>query len=260
MTRYPHTKTWPKIITRIFIGIIIFIALVAILAVAGYLGLVYRPAAYNPKPLSAEKQKQAEIYRDRKIQELYNNVNTMKPFNISFDQQAINDLLVLADDTNILSNAIPELTMYFQRPQIKLDNETIVFMGIIKQQGHQTIASIGIKPQINNQGKLEITLMPIKAGAIPIPQTIIRELLTQLSQKMQPLGPTGPKLKNALLLESHIDRTQTAQAIKQIIETGSFTLDACFPVADSKQARIKKINIEKQKLELYLQPELLYYD
>ncbi len=129
-------------------------------------------------------------------------------------------------------------------------------MGLVNYQSTQTVITLTAQPRITPDNLLEITINPPQAGAVAIPRTILREILTNLAQRLAPLGPNGPKIQDALLIDSPIDREQVQTALLDIIEKNTFTVDPWFPLNDTKSALITDIKITEGQIHFTLMPLL----
>lgn len=164
----------PLVILLIFTSLLVF-----------YLMIVYKPNGYNPIQLSKLQQGDIEELGLKKAEHFHNSVYQGKRFSISFDHKLLNDLLLHDQVTKYLSERVGEKVHKFRWPQIYIDSDGVRLMGQVSNKYITAVLTIGFKLEITEDGLLKITRLPIKIGAITLPESLVQGRLEQVAKKFR---------------------------------------------------------------------------
>ena len=124
-----------------------------------------RPAEYNP--IAQQPSQQVSSYLTHELAPSFNNqIQLDKPFRIIVDQKGLNEIIVNEENLG-WSWPINLNGVTFSAPSIVFAQDTIYLMGAVDV-GFPVIISMIAKPKIDEQGKLWLNLLKIKAGSINI--------------------------------------------------------------------------------------------
>lgn len=124
-----------------------------------------RPTEYNPTPRQSSQQ--VSSYLTHELAPSFNNqIQLDKPFRIIVDQKGLNEIIVNEENLG-WSWPINLNGVSFSAPSIVFAQDTIYLMGAVDV-GFPVIVSMIAKPKIDEQGKLWLNLLKIKAGSVNI--------------------------------------------------------------------------------------------
>ncbi|GEM_PF-1730884 len=243
-------------LARITTAALALLMLVTLLLLAAYLLISKPPATYHPKKLSPQQQQQALNELTKHMEVLYNNTNEMDPFVHVVDQQLLNRLLLLDEVQRFLKMLAPETQQFVQKPQIAIGQQTLRIMATARYQSVESVWTITLKGHIDAQGNLQLSLGSIKAGALALPDTVVRSQLERLLVALRTL----PQRTNVKV--QGLDDTQPypqlyemlAERLEQLLHTGQVTIEPVFPIDKNKNARVLALTIRQGHIELALQP------
>jgi uncharacterized protein YpmS len=196
--------------------------------------LLYRPGRYRPveSETDSNQPKEVSTYITKELgQNVYNNLQSDKPFDIVINQDALNDLLKLVNWP--LENG----GVLIYAPAALLVPGNIVLMGTAEIEGVKFVVTIELKPQINDQGQMNVDVVTVKVGAMnltPMAKIIAKEMYAKQVSEINPdLSDIRTKLVASILNQEPFDPT--------------FTIE-------KKSLRIKTLDIEEGKIKAHLVP------
>ncbi len=123
------------------------------------------PAEYAPMPV--RQTEEVSSYLTHELAPSFNNqIQLDKPFRIVVDQKGLNEIVTQEQNLG-WSWPINLNGVTFSAPSIVFAQDTIYLMGAVDV-GFPVIISMIAKPRIDEQGKLWLNLLKIKAGSINI--------------------------------------------------------------------------------------------
>jgi hypothetical protein len=124
-----------------------------------------KPAGYNPLPPLPKDE--VSTYLTHELAPSFNNqIQLDKPFRISVDQKGLNEIIIQEQNLG-WSWPINLNGVTFYAPSIVFTQDTISLMGAVDV-GFPVIITMVAKPTIDEQGKLWLNLLKIKAGSINV--------------------------------------------------------------------------------------------
>jgi hypothetical protein len=248
---------------KIFVGLLAALTTIAILglviSVIMYFSLMRKPADYQPQLLSKPQMEQAEMTGYKKVEELYNHVNLMDPFVISFDQKMINDLLMMVEQRELIQKYAPKTNIMLHQPQVSFQNGKLRLMGQVEYKNRKVILTVGLKADIIGDGRLRLRLLPIQAGAVSLHKSLVQEYLEQITgmvNQMWIASKAGEKIDrnggSNDILRPTIDKFMAA--LQELVIKQEVAIDSTFCVDDDILARIRHVEIVDGRVVLSVQP------
>ena len=249
----------PTAIKRIIYSALVLVLLTASLVGVAYLLLTQPPKEYLPKVLSKAQQEIADNRFNNKMAEFYNSINRMEPFFVSFDQQTINERLLLDDTQKYLASFQKPSTWQLSQAQVSFEDDTIKLMARITHENITAVLTVSLHPRITELGKLQIKLGAVKAGLLTIPDRVVAPQLQRLKQALQEAGRPNPKKqnndkKNAIDTKEIFDKL--VKALSELQNQKQVTVDEVFRAQD-KETRLLAVKISEGKVELALESSWL---
>ena len=248
----------PTAIKRIIYSALVLVLLTASLVGVAYLLLTQPPKEYLPKVLSKAQQEIADNRFNNKMAEFYNSINRMEPFFVSFDQQTINERLLLDDTQKYLASFQKPSTWQLSQAQVSFEDDTIKLMARITHENITAVLTVSLHPRITELGKLQIKLGAVKAGLLTIPDRVVAPQLQRLKQALQEAGRPNPKKqndkKNAIDTKEILDKL--VKALSELENQKQVTVDEVFRTQD-KETRLLAVKISEGKVELALESSWL---
>ena len=252
----------PTAIKRIIYSALVLVLLTASLVGVAYLLLTQPPKEYLPKVLSKAQQEIADNRFNNKMAEFYNSINRMEPFFVSFDQQTINERLLLDDTQKYLASFQKPSTWQLSQAQVSFEDDTIKLMARITHENITSVLTVSLHPRITELGKLQIKLGAVKAGLLTIPDRVVAPQLQRLKQALQEAGRPNPKKQNnkqndkqnAIDTKEILDKL--VKALSELENQKQVTVDEVFRTQD-KETRLLAVKISEGKVELALESSWL---
>jgi uncharacterized protein YpmS len=233
-------------------SLLLLLLVILVLALTALFAFFHQPPEYQPQPLTAKQKKTAENHILKKSEELYNNLSWRKPFLITFEQQHLNQLLLLAEEKKLLG----QLTSRFQHPQIYIDDNRINIRARFQHENLNTVVTLPLQLTTVNENTLRVQLKTIKAGAFPIPESVIKQQVLTALESWQ--NTPAPKSRNLRRKEEDLFteklRSRCLPRIKTLIRDNQVQLDPVFTIEDDQTVRIKKINLTPGTIEMTVEP------
>jgi hypothetical protein len=250
-----------KRILKILVIVLPLAVVLLILLVAAM--LTASPGGYDPRPVTEEQGRQAEDYAWAKSQQVYNSVNRVEPFTLSVDERQINTLILWAYDRWRVSNPGKDLPD-FQQPQIRLAGDTLSIRSRVNYKGRGVVLSVDLAPRLLPDGRLEIQLLPIRAGLIPLPRTLTDQYLKEaaggLSRIPDALGFSAKNKKSPAKgpdPKTDFDWWASVEpCLNELILNHQVIVPAEFVVDRDVTAKITNIAIHDGQLDLTAVPTL----
>lgn len=154
--------------------------------VAVYLALVYRPGAYDPRPLSEAQALEAEQLGYKLSQDLYNNSFLPEPFTITLVERRVNDLLLLGNEDPLVRRLSKQDRWALGKPQVSFADDHVYIMALVERAGVESILTVALAPVTTDDGQLQVQLESIKVGAVPVPAGVLRRKLAQRAGRRAP--------------------------------------------------------------------------
>ena len=139
--------------------------------------LVYRPRDYRPCPLTKALQKNIESEMMSRSDTYMNEMALPERFTLSFTQDLLNGVLLHEDYEYYMRKSIQSAMDLFEQPQVRLSEDCIEVMGRVSYEGRSVILTIGLRVIMTDAGKIELKMLPVKIGAVPLPEKLIRQYL-----------------------------------------------------------------------------------
>ena len=231
-------------------------------ATTGYFLITHRPADYQPRQWSAdpkvrkEEQKDAENRGLKKSEEFYNNSQRLEPFMFRLEQQIVNDLLLLDDTQTYLQRKWPKMAQHINQMQVRFSEGQINVMGLITYKNVKTIMTITFQPALLETEELQVNLSSVKAGALPIPESVINQQLNRLAEALKSTKKTNRNRRKKKEKDGVEDlMSLLSQLLSELIEKRNMTVPAVISVEpDNKKDKITGITIGDGFIDLDLQP------
>ena len=239
-------------------------ALGLVLAMLVFFGVLWyligrQPAEYNPRYLTQEEKKWANDLGTYKYNQLFNKSYIDEKFTLSLEQQLVNALLMMDDDIWGYRRNFPTAAKYFQDAQVAFHKERIHLMGRVTYEGVNTVMTIVLEPKIATEGKLQIRLDSVKAGALKIPDGIVNQKLVDLLKTLKvPLKQVDSDGENNHYYIDSKELTDDLGLVTlRLSSRPQLTTDAVFKSTEDTKIRIEDIKISPGELELAVQPTFI---
>jgi len=217
--------------------------------------LTHRPARYQPRTLNPEEQRFVSHLADLKASEFYNNTHRLEPFTIAFDEQLLNNLLVLDDTQLRLQHYFPAFMHRLRQPQIAFERDRILLMGQVALEGRPLVLIVCLAPSVDPQGRLHVVLDSVRAGAVSLPQHVLDRLLRELADALPPPQPDHSSPSPAARNDGPAELLAAASSLlADLIRHRQVTLNARFRAVEDKHAQLLALRLRPGALELDLQP------
>ena len=210
---YLETMLRKTLITRLLIFVIVLVVLFGAALAVLVLLMVQRPVEYQPRLVAQDQIDAVNHYGNEKAAELYNHIELKQRFRIRFDQQGVNDLLMLADQQPQLSGRDLE-SRRIQMVQVSFSPGTIRVMGLVSYKGVQSVLTLCVGVRMTESGRLRLSLEPVKMGSLTIPNWFV---LARFTQWLDSLGQDSFKVDAPF--EPGKDKSDNHQWLKQTIES-----------------------------------------
>ncbi len=230
---------------------LVFVVLVALIT-AGLM-VLHQPKAYQPRTLSKEHQQLTEKQGKDQFTNMYNDIQRLETFKVSYNQQLINDLLMLDDVQASYQQQLSQVEQYFKYAQFAFDSDRIYLMGQASLDSINAVVTITFVPKVTADGKLEIELESIKAGALSVPASMVLEQLQQVVSNVASGSIDLGTLNHYYIDDKRLEH-DWAGLVKDLINTRHVSMDAILRTMDDKQVRIDSIRSGQGNLELTLSP------
>jgi uncharacterized protein YpmS len=202
--------------------------------------LFYKPARYKPLDINpaGNNQDQVSPYLSNVLlPQLHNGAQRQEPFDLVVIQKGINEAIARLqwprESNGVLLSA----------PRVFFVTDKIVLMGTASIKGAELVVTVVGKPNLDEQGLLQLRVEKVKIGAMNI---------TPLARVM------AKKMYADRLATVHVDTENLrARIAASLLNDESF--DPVFNVRDifddvDQKVRVEKITITQQKLTLRLVP------
>jgi hypothetical protein len=133
------------------------------LAVLGIflLFLVYKPAGYHA--MVPDSSGRVSTYLTHQLgQDFYNKAQLGEPFELVIQEDGINDVIATGGWSGQSGDARASLPVVYFVPDKVVVRTSVYLSGI------EFVATVDIKPDINEEGKLTVMLDSVKVGAVPV--------------------------------------------------------------------------------------------
>jgi hypothetical protein len=248
-------KKWKSQLKRLLFVLGLLIITVCLVFAGVYLAVVYRPADYDPQPLSIAQQQRVENEGWKKSEEFYNNVHKMEPFTICFEQRMLNNLLGHDEADKFFDKLSPRIAGILHQPQLKLADGSIQMMARISYAGVNFVLTVGFKPAITDTGHLKLVMLPIRVGALHLPEMLIKKHLAQAARALEERGKKYNDIGDS---ESADDLMYNlVSVLRQLIEKRQVTVKPEFRAVEDKRAELVGIRIDDGHIELDMQPLMM---
>jgi hypothetical protein len=247
-----------------FVKTLVFFASCLIVPVLISVLILVRPSGYRPEVLTEEQGRHAEDYAIGKTQQVYNGVNRIEPFSLSLDEKEINRLILWV--YNRWQTSTNGADPVFLKPQIRLAGNQLSVSGSVKYKGVSVVISVGFGFRIMQDGQLEIRLLPVKAGLIPLPRNVtdryFREAAHGLARNNAGLWfPASDSESSTGNEKSDFDLWKTINPyVDELIENRRIVLPPEFMIDHEKQARITAVAIHSGRIDLTVKPVVIKYN
>ena len=215
--------------------------------------LVYRPIGYNPVLLSKLQQEAAEQDGLKIAEQFHNQVYKDEPFSLRINHKVLNTLLLHDKVSSFISKRFAGRFYNLRWPQVRLEDDRLNLMGQISYKGINAVLTICCKLEITEAGRLRITRMPIKLGAITVPASIIQEELEDTLRKLRKKTEYHNKSNNKELSNDFWDKLP--HDLTGIIENGQLELDSTVVIDKETRVKITSIKIKDGAIELGFAPD-----
>ena len=244
------------VLARIAAGAVGLLLLLGLLLLGVYVLVRRAPTAYRPATLSEEQQLEALNELTKKVEVLYNQTNAMAPFIYVVEEDLINRLLLLEEVQRFVRMLGPEAQQFVGNPQVAIGQQTVRLMATARYESIESVWTITLKGHIDGQGKLQLSLGSMKAGALGLPEAVVHAQLERLVVALQTLPQRRDvKVEGLQNPERYPQLYETvADHLEELLRTGQVTVEPVFPVDKDKNARVLALMIRQGQIELALQP------
>ena len=163
---------YQKLIRRALITAMVLAALCGLALVTLVLLMVRKPADYQPRLVARDQYDKVNHWGDEKAAELYNNIQLKRCFLIRFDQQNVNDLLMLAHQ-HPLTPRRDSASGLIEMVQVSFKPGQVSVMGLTRYRGIRSVLSLCFETDMTEAGRLRLSMRPVKMGALTIPDRIV---------------------------------------------------------------------------------------
>jgi uncharacterized protein YpmS len=222
-----HKKAWFKKKVRL---LLIFLAVVLVVAIVFFALLLHRPAYY--KPLDFAGGREVSLYlTNQLLPEFYNGLQLREPFELVVTQSGINDIVARFDWPQKFGNVKISSPMVFFAPS------SVVVMATVVMDGPKLVGTIVAEPSIDADGFLNLHVTSVQFGAVDV--TPFARILARgiCQQRFAEIG----------IGEDDI-QTQIAASL---LDDKPFK--PVFKI-EGKKVRVEKITIEQKKLTIRFAP------
>lgn len=242
---------------RLVHGMIVLViaSAVGVIAWSGFfLALQHRPSLYQPKELTPEEQRAAEDAALAKYADLYNGVNLGESFTVTFEERLLNELLLHENTTRFLKKVMNGQEM-LRQPQVAFKSGRIHLMGQLVYKNMELVVTLRLQPSLTAEGKLHLRLLPIQVGTISIPESLVRDKLQRLVEKLDSAFQQRIRALSGSDESGQKLAAQLLPALKALLQNGQADLEPVFPATpEGGQARIISMSFEKGLAALKLAP------
>ena len=246
-----NKKSSKKLKTLLILFLIGLDTLIVTLAVLYFL-LVHHPAEYRSYPPSPQQIKLAEDAMWRKSEDYYNRMNERKPFSLQFSQSLLNTMLYHEETRPFLQTLSGQTNPSLHNFQNRFSPQRIEIISQINYLNKNLVLTIGFTPEITEQGRLRLSLQPIKIGALPIPDRLLRDHLIRLARALEQQKITPQKNQEGRWAASALN--QLFAKTRELVENRQVTLDPVYQALKNCRARLIGIRLQSKQLELTFEP------
>jgi len=190
--------------------------------------LLYTPAGY--KPAVGYKRGHISPYLTNLSSEIYNGAQLQEPFEVVVIDEKLNEAVAgwsQASEDVVIS-----------APAVLFVPDYIALMATAVIKGVELVATVGLEPEIDENGLLDLRLSKVKIGAVNI-TPLARIIARRMYEQQLAVMPADTEDWRTKLVGSLLN----AEPFEPV-----------FRVED-KKVRLKKVNVTDGKLELHLVPE-----
>jgi len=225
----------------------------AFLAVS-YWMLTYRPDDYNPQPISKIQQQEAEDDALKIAEQFHNNIYKSQRFVINIKQEMLNKLLLHDEITGFMRGALHGANGISDRVQIRLADGAIYVMDQVEYEGVSAVLTMGFKAELLEGGMVRLALLPVKVGAVHVPQAVVDEHLAILSTRLQDLmGCHNGNTSGYNDLNSDLFADLSA-SLTNLPKTKEVVTRSVFDIDRNTKARLTSIKITDGQADLEFEP------
>ena len=243
-------------IKRILIALTSAALLLTLVLVALTLMITHRPAAYRPAPVSQPRFEQADKYSTDLLADFYNSLQRKEPFIVQISRRLLNEILLLTDDQPLLIGNLPH-HRGFANPQFYFSPGVIGTMGMASYRGHSVVLTVRLQLSMTEDGDLHIALLPIKLGALGLPDWVLERTteplmgVLQKGRRGRDNHPREGKKKYNSSKELLVDLWEDWRPMLiELVDKKEITLDPTF----RDEVRLVGVTVEEELLELMLEP------
>jgi len=195
-------RKWFK---RFLLALALGLALLALFLTGGFVLLRGKPSYYRQSTLTAEQKAQAATRAESKLSQLQNMAvdahgaqvqklrGVTQPATLpgattfSFTDEELNALFNKWAEVN---NWKAVLSPVVEDPMIVLQDSRIILAGKVTLKNMDTIVSIHFEPEIDDEGRLDLRLVSILGGKLPLPrESIMQPVRKRISQELSEYLP-----------------------------------------------------------------------
>jgi hypothetical protein len=191
--------------------------------------LFYRPSGYHPilAALSDANGQRVHPYISKELgPAFYNGAHDQQPFRLTVLDGPLNEAIAQAAWLSEASG------ITLSSPQVSFEPDHVVLMGTADVQGADLIVTIAVKPQLDEQGLLNLNVDKVKIGAMNI---------TPLARMM------AKKMYEDRVATGTVDTEDLRTKVTASLLAGE-AFDPIVPV-DGKKVRLRSLNIAEGQLD-----------
>jgi hypothetical protein len=202
--------------------------------------LFYKPARYRPPdtvPASNNQDQLSPYLTNVLLPQLYNGTQRDEPFDLDIDQKGINETIARFQWPRESNGVILSAPTVFFVP------ENIVLMGTANIKGAELVVTVVGKPNLDEQGLLNLQVEKVKIGAMnitPVARLMAKRMYTQRLATI-PIDTENLRAKIAASLLND-------EPFEPVINVRDIFDDV------DKKVRIEKVTITQKKLTIRLVP------
>lgn len=211
----------------------------AIVAVVVFALLLHKPGSYDPAKFGSfdDEQRQVSPYLTHELlPKIHNDAQFEKPFDVVVTQDGISEI--------VIGLGWPKMSggVMLYSPAVLFAPGSVVLMGTASLKGAEFVVTFVIRPEIDEQGRLNLLVSKVKVGAMNV-----TPLAKMMAKKMY-------AQRIAALPDGMIDSNAWETKIAGSLLSGE-PFEPVFKI-DDRKLRIEQITVQNQKLTARLIPVL----
>jgi len=226
-------------------GVVLILLLICFL-------LVYRPSDYLPCPLTKGRQKNIESQMLSKSDTYMNDMALPERFSLSFSEDLLNGVLLHEDYDYYMRKSIHSEADLFEQPQVRLSENCIEVMGRVSYEGRSVILTVGLRIIMSDTGKIELKMLPVKIGAVPLPEKVVKKYLARAADVLDK-GMENLRLRAEAEISNSL-KHKLLPVLHDLINKQEVVWDPEYRAFEDYWVRITDLKIRENVIELEFEP------